>query len=163
MIRANTGEFKLDDYDLLIHPELTEPQFQVGGIPVLKRHSSSETGWITYWFAGAIDGVKADFTICFKQGKLCLLSLEPKVGDKRDAWATVSGKAQKQFLDDWLIRVVGSPPPYEYEWGSFGSERDIHTGDFSVAVEFKYGLLDRGITNFKSYFEQRRKRLAQSC
>jgi hypothetical protein len=162
MIRANTGEFKLDDYNLIIHPELTASQFLAVGITLTKTHSSKETGWTTCWFTSAIDGMKADFVICFRWEKLCLLTWEPKIGEKRDAWTAMSSADQKQLLDGWLIKVVGSPPPYEYEWGSFGSERDIHNGDFLITVEYKYGLLDRGITDFKSYFEERRKYRAQS-
>ena len=161
MIRASKGEFKLDDYSLTIHPELTAPQFLAGDIPTSKKHSSSKTGWDTFEFTGVIDGMKANFTICFRWGKLCLLRWEPKVGEKRDAWTAMSVEDQKRLLDGWLNKVVGSQPPYEYEWGAFASAADMHSGDFSIIVEFKYGLLDRGITDFKSFFEERRKQRRQ--
>jgi hypothetical protein len=162
MIRAITGEFKLDDYNLIIHPELTASQFLAGDVPISKKESSNKTGWTVCWFTGVINGMKADFRINFRWEKLCLLGWEPKVGEKRDAWTSKSIEDQKHLLDDWLLKVVGSPTPYEYEWGTFGSVADMHSGDYSIIVEFKHGLWDRGITDFKSFFNKRRKYFAKS-
>jgi len=60
MIQARTGEFKLDDYKLVIHPDLTLSQFKAGDIPLLKASSPDKMGFASCWFNGSIDGLEAE-------------------------------------------------------------------------------------------------------
>jgi len=151
MIRIKTGEFKPDDYKLVIHPELTLSQFKTADIPILKVSSPNKMGWTSLWINGSIDGMKAEFTIQFRFEKLQQLIWE--FADSK----AFSGAALKWRIDGWLLEVIGSPPPYEYDWGFISSGVDLHAGEANIGVTFKHRLLDMGITDFKSFYETRRE------
>ena len=104
-------------------------------------------GWISCYFNGSIDGMKAEFTIQFRFEKLQTMIWELSKQE------TISGESLKCRMNGWLLEVIGSPPPYEYDWGFISNGVYPHTGEETVAVAFKYKLLDMGITDFKEYCE----------
>ena len=75
--------------------------------------------------------------------------MEVKAAEKlgHDAWVAAvtrwgkhTGEAQRlQKLEnnEWLARVIGASPPYDYSWGLVSSENDIHDGDAVIAVHFR--------------------------
>jgi len=162
MIRTETGEFKMDDYELIIHPELSREDFVQGDIRISGSEVVTETGFTTYRFAGCLDGFGADFAINFRFENLHRLLFrsedtlsrwrkfreETAAAEKlsKDAWVQAVNKwgkitgdgerIQKGLNDTWLARTIGAPPPYEYEWGVIGSEIEPHLGEAVIAVRF---------------------------
>lgn len=182
MIRVTTGEFKLDDYKLIIHSELTLTEFRKGDIPITatvfeKKHSG------VYCFAGVIDGMRSKFQIEFGGERLDkmrfaedvivsdrkivdeALALAAKSGHEAyvaelKKWTTITDQAQRKQMDRhdaWLEKVIGAPPPYEYDsWGEIVSMIEPRYGDVEILVRFRY---DFGETpDLKAYFENRRER-----
>jgi hypothetical protein len=79
------------------------------------------------------------------------------VGQKWRKLIIESEALKKQRHDAWLQKIIGTLPPYEYDWGCIASSigRD---GEASIGVIFKYEILDRtSIADKKSYFQNRRK------
>jgi hypothetical protein len=151
MIRAQTGEFKLDDYKLVIHPQLTLSQFKAGDIPIAKTSEPSKTGWTSCWFSGAIERMKAEFTIMFRAEAIQQLFWEMADAE------VLSGEELRSHLNRWLLEVIGHPPPYEYEWGFISpAELDAHSGNPSIGITFKSKILDMGFSDVRSFYEFRR-------
>jgi hypothetical protein len=147
MIRAATGEFKLDDYELVIHPELTLPQLKAGDIPIVRTTSPNKMGSVFCWFNGRLDGLEAEFTMRFQFDTLHLLSWElTDCGD-------FSGEQLKGQLEGWLLKTVGHPPPYEYDWGFISCGIDTHSGAPSVGVMFKSSILEMGFNDVAAFYE----------
>lgn len=150
-ICAQTGELKLDDYKLVIHPQLTLSQFKAGDIPIAETSAPNKAGWTSCWFNGTIDRMRAEFTIMFRAEVIQQLFWE-----MADAEA-FSGQELCWRMNGWLLGVMGHPPPYEYEWGFISpAEIDLHTGSPSVGVIFKSKILDMGFSDVHSFYEFRR-------
>jgi hypothetical protein len=66
MIQINTGALKLDDYALVIHPDLSLTEFNAGDIPVLQSRFNEITGYTNHFFEGKINGMDAYFLIQFQ-------------------------------------------------------------------------------------------------
>jgi hypothetical protein len=141
MINVQTGEVQLDDCRSVIHPKLTFQEFSNGDISVSRTMSSHE-GWNTCYFEGKIDGMDADFVICFRHGEMRFIGWQPKVGRDQQDWCDIPVAEQKEVLTNWLRRVIGTPP-YEYEWGVVDMDRDIKTGDFSLIVLYRLEISER--------------------
>jgi hypothetical protein len=182
MIEIENGEFKLDEYKFIIHPELVLSQFRTGDIPIQTTEFNKVTDFTNLTFCGGIDGLKAQFTILFKgehlhelrfeqEGQQAFwdrLDRETKAASKNGweaelaairKWGKIladAGRLQKQQNDEWLVRVIGGPPPYEYDWGFIASFQDPKQDyDAVIRVEFKYSFLDRGFPDLKSSLEAR--------
>lgn len=149
MIRTATGEVKIDDYKLVIHPELTLPQFKAGDIPILKASSTNTMGWTSCWFNGSIDGLESEFTVQFRFQKVQQLIWE--LANRRD----LPGEQLKRRLDGWLLETIGQPP-YEYSWGFISCGIDAHSGVPSIGVTFKNKIVDMGFKDVASFYEFQR-------
>jgi hypothetical protein len=159
MIQLKTGEFKLDGYNLIIHPDLTASDFLAGDIPLLHRYpDDAPYDWVLCWFKGAIDEMEADFAIRFSAGKLTWLSWRPMSGPEGKSLESVSSKQEEDYLYNWLAKKLGQLPPYEYEWGALGTDRDIKDGNLSVFAFFKPGLQAEGHEDFKTMFQSLRRK-----
>jgi len=77
MILANTGEFKLDGRDLVIHPDLKLAQFRQGDIPFRECQQSPDSGYAVCHFSGLMDGMREDWTIRFRGTDLHGLDWRP--------------------------------------------------------------------------------------
>lgn len=160
----------MEEYALVIHPELSLQEFQDSNIPLLNSDFSEETGFTVTWFSGTLDEFKADFCIFFRYQRLHLLSFTSQETRRRQLladkemekakknghsiwirsinhWGALLGEAekkQKENNDAWLQKVIGNPPPYEYPWGTICSLiDDRQDGDAVIRVEFKYSFLER--------------------
>jgi len=181
MIRVDTGEFKLDDYKLLIHSELTLSVFRKADIPITTildetKHSGA------YQFIGSIDGLRARFQIEFGRERLCKLRFaedvilyDQKMIDaeifaatkrgheaylaERTKWSKFTSQIdaqQQQRHDAWLEKVIGAPPPYEYDnWGEIISWIGPRDEGVEILVRFKYDFGEDA--DLKVYFENRRE------
>lgn len=148
MINVKTGEFKLDDYKIVIHPELTLPQFKAGDIPIIDSTAPTQMGYVSCWFNGTIDGMKSKFTIQFRFEKIQQLIFE--IADTKG----FSGEELTWRMNGWLLEAIGHRPPYEYAWGTISTaETDAHTGDPSIGVIFKSRILDMGFKDVESFYE----------
>jgi hypothetical protein len=181
MIRADKGEFKLDDYNLVINPELSLAAFRAGDIPISEKWDERKHSAI-YRFRGCIDRMPAMFWITFASEKLCLLRFwedvvlyDQKAIDQeifaatkmghdaylatRDKWSKFTSQIraqQQQRHDAWLEKVIGVPPPYEYDnWGEIISLIDPRDGPAEILVRFKYAFGED--VDLKTYFENRRE------
>src|SRR5882724_61338 len=76
MINAATGEFGLDDYDLVINPDLSLSDFKSGGLPIQSARFDDTTGFTICCFVGLINGLKAQFRIYFQGEHLHELRFE---------------------------------------------------------------------------------------
>lgn len=181
MIRVTVGEFQLDDYKLIIHPELTLSEFRTGDIPVTPigpetKHSGA------YQFTGIIDGLHARFQIEFGGEHLDKLRFAEDVvlydqnaidqeifaaeksGDNYyravvAKWSQFTDQVQtkqRQRHDAWLKRVIGTPPPYEYDkWGEIISLIEPRSGNVEILVRFKYDFGEA--PDLKAYFKNQRE------
>ena len=181
MIQVDKGEFKLDDYGLIIDPELSLATFRAGDIPILETWDEKEHSAM-YRFRGSIDGMMSMFWIAFASDKLRQLRFwedvtlydqrtidqelfaATKVGHevyvtKLKMWTEVVHQAKRQQRDKhdaWLEKVIGAPPPYEYDnWGEMLSQIDRGDGDVQILVRFKYDYGEE--VDLKVYFENRRQ------
>ena len=60
----------------------------------------------------------------------------------------------KQQLNEWLLKVIGHPAPYEYAWGTIRpAEFNLRDDTLEISVIFKNGILDLGFREVESYFE----------
>jgi hypothetical protein len=142
LINLKSGEFKLDEYDLVIHPDLTLSAFKVSGIP-FKELLSNEKGEASFEFKGSLKTLKALFQIEFTQEVLFRFRIyfdqKYKLGP---------GKR----IEDWLTKTTGESPPFEYEWGCLITELDARSdNDFSALT--KYSILNLGRNIYPRYFE----------
>ena len=147
MINSSTGEIKFDDYDLIVHPELSLSQFQNAGLSISDSYSSGEDGWTRYSFKSCLDGLVGDFMVFFRRGKIHMLDCQPLAGAKGEDWCDVSSVEQQRLLDDWLVKTMRGPGPYEYAWGEISSSRDIKTGEYSIVVLYQRELVERAERN----------------
>src|ERR1700677_3267633 len=142
MINLKTGEFKLDEYNLVIHPDLTLSQFKASGIS-FKELIINETGDASFEFTGSLETLKTVFHIEFTQEALFRFRIH---FDKR--YKLGPGKR----IDDWLAKVTGENPPFEYEWGCLITELDARSdNDFSVLT--KNSILDHGKKVYPRYYD----------
>jgi len=186
MIRVDKGEFKLDTHNLIIHPDLSLSEFLAGDIPILNTLAQKKHGGFFY-FEGQIDGLNAAFWIIFALEKVRnlhfweavslydkkLIEHELQAATKKsheaylvelNKWTEITSQKnqqQKERHDTWLQKIIGAPPPYEYEsWGEINSgfSKDEEP---EIWVRFKYDFGEE--PDLKAYFEKRmeqRRRLA---
>ena len=181
MIRVATGEFKLDDHELIIHPELTLADFRRGDIPITATVYEKKNSGI-YCFLGYIDGMPSRFQITFADDRLYklyfaenvvlydqeMITQELVAATKKGhdvyiaelkKWTEMTDRARRKQMDKhdvWLEKVIGSPPPYEYDnWGEIVSLIDPRDGDVGILVRFKCDFGEE--TDLKAYFENRRE------
>ena len=140
MINLKTGEFKLDECKLVIHPDLTLSAFKAGDIPFQEGYSSPE-GTVWFHFKGRLETLEAQFSILFDKQTFFILNVyfDEKynlgAGDKIEAW---------------LTKITREPLPFEYEWGCLFTDIDGKSNsDFSVAT--KYSILDKGKRTYPRY------------
>src|ERR1044071_5849107 len=104
MINPNTGEFKLDNYNLVIHPKLSRSEFIAGDIPI-ERTTPLETN---FHFSGKINGLNAWFVIRFREEKI-----EQMTFGRKETVGIEGKQSREQFLeekrlnDEWLAQAVG--------------------------------------------------------
>jgi hypothetical protein len=164
MINAKKGEFKLDGYDLVIHPGLSLSDFNRADIPILETHSIEESGYTFHSFSGVIDALEASFVIEFEHERLLSLRFQrnesnlikekmleeeakaKKTGNQAQVtevlnkWGKVLGQAhiEEQHKNDrWLEKLIGHPPPYEFDWGRIISHEDGYTGGAEISIIFR--------------------------
>lgn len=143
MINIKAGEFQLETHDLVIGPDLLASTFKASAIPILSTQESN--GWKTFFFNAAIEGMLAEFVVCFRREMLHILGWVPQSGEAGQEWGTVSSEEQKRFLDAWLSKYVG-PSPYVRPWGEISADRDIKTGDYGIVVLYRREILARADT-----------------
>lgn len=180
MAGVNTGEFKIDEYSLIIHPELKLSEFRSGDIyPVATRSETKHSG--DYDFAGVIDGLRAKFQIAFVQEHLCKLYIaeefrifDEKIIHRELVEATKRGhqsyvdelnkwtektaeedRKKKERHDTWLEKVTGASPPYEYNWGKIISMIEPRDWNVIILVRFKYDFPE--CVDLKVHFENQRE------
>jgi hypothetical protein len=134
MINIWNGNLKIDEHELVIDPDLSALKFKAGGIPILSTRESKD--WITFFFNASIEGMLAEFVICFCGDKLHILGWVPKYGKNREEWVAISSDQQKQYLDGWLLKHIG-PSPYEYPWGEINADKDMKSGDYGIVVLYQ--------------------------
>lgn len=125
LINLKTGEFKLDEYDLIIHPDLTMSAFKAGDIP-FEELLSNEKGEISFRFNGNLETLDAIFHIYFTRGVLHRFSV---FFDERYKLG------QGGPISDWLTKLTGHAPPFEYDWGCLVTE-DRSDCDFSMVTKY---------------------------
>jgi hypothetical protein len=154
MISLATGEFKLDDYGLVIRPNLTFAQFKAGDIQFSPSTPPLKSGNSFYYFTGFMDGLNFDFGIVFNHENI-----------QRLFWTlpgseTISTDDLKLQLPNWLLKATQHSQPYEFEWGYIDpASFDIKGGDLYVLVMFKNAILNLGFRDTKSYYEYLRSEL----
>ena len=136
LINLKTGEFKLDEYSLIIHPNLTLTAFKGGGIP-LEDLLSNEKGEISFRFNGKLETLNAVFHIYFTRGVLYRLSV---------FFGKEYNLEQGDPINDWLTKITGQPPPFEYEWGCLVTEDDRSDSSFSMVT--RYCIADYNKRNY---------------
>lgn len=142
MINLETGEFKLDEYSLIIHPDLRLSTFKAGDVP-FEELLSNEKGEASFEFKGSLETLKALFQIEFTQEALFRFRIyfdqKYKLGPEKP-------------IEHWLTKITGESPPFEYEWGCLVTEMDVRSdNDFSVLT--KYGILDCGKSGYPKFFD----------
>jgi hypothetical protein len=184
MIKAESGEFKCDGYELVIHPDLTLSEFKDGDIPISKASTPKKMMRSAFWFAAEINGLKAEFGILFVGEHLHELRFEQeeqqslwnrlhketvlasKDGPEAEMtaarkWSKIlsdSIRLQKEQNDVWLAKTIGRQPPYDYNWGRIVSFHDPRQdNDAVILAEFKYSFLDRGFPDLQSYLTSQRR------
>jgi hypothetical protein len=154
MINLATGDFKLDDYGLIIHPNLTFSQFKAGDILFSPPGPPTNLGYSFCYFTAFMDGLNFEFGIHFKFEEIQRLFLYPPES------GYVSRDDLKPQLDDWLSKATKHSPPYEFEWGCIRpAEIDIKGGELSIFVMFRNAILDLGFKDMESYYEYWRTEL----
>ena len=73
MIQIKTGEFRLDDYNLVIHPSLSLSEFRAGDIPILETNFIESSKYTTLLFSGTIEKIDVSFAIQFEAETLLSL------------------------------------------------------------------------------------------
>ena len=169
MINVNTGEFKWDEFSLVVHPELTLSEFLDSDIPVPDTDWSPAEEATQLYFVGNINGLHGYVGIFFYQGRLHRLAMQRveqkelrkrafmawnnyKDFERRNAerakWVPLIARLQEDHKirnDQWLVEVIGKPPPYIFDWGHILSCRDERVDDNAVIYcRFKYSFLDHG-------------------
>jgi hypothetical protein len=140
MINLKTGEFKLDEYNLVIHPDLTLFEFKAGDIPFQEGYASPE-GAASFLFKGKLETLDAQFSILFDKQIFCVLSV---IFDEKYNL----GPGDK--IEAWLTQITGEPLPFEYEWGCLGTDvGGKDNSDFSVVT--KYSILENCKRSYPKY------------
>ena len=146
MINLRTGEFKLDEYNLTIHPELTQSAFRAGDIPFQQGYSNEAHGSIWFEFKGSLETLDAEFGILFVRGVFHILTVK------------FDGKYQLapgDPIENWLTQVTGERPPFEYEWGCLISDVDEPgNDDFSVLTK-SFLVVGKGFRDVQSFYKLR--------
>ena len=124
LINVKTGEFKLDEYRLIIHPDLTLSAFKEGDIP-FENLLSNDKGNISFQFKGKLETLNAVFQIYFTREVLYRFSVFFDKGYKLE---------QGDPINNWLTKVTGQTPPFEYDWGCLVTEDDRSDCEFSVVT-----------------------------
>jgi hypothetical protein len=144
MINLKKGEFKLDEYKLVIHPDLALSSFKASDIP-LEELLSNEKGEISFEFKASLEALEATFQMFFAREVFYRLRI---YFDKK--YKLGPGKP----IEDWLTKVTGEFPPFEYGWGCLLTEIDDRSdNDFSVLT--KYNILALGFRNVESFYNFR--------
>jgi hypothetical protein len=180
VIRVDTGAFKLDDRKLVIHPELSLAEFRAGDIPITKTVIEEKHSGV-YGFVERMDGLQARFQIEFGRQRLTKLRFAEDIvlydqkaidqelfaATKRGhgvyvaelkKWTEITYQArcrQRDKHDAWLEKVIGAPPPYEYNWGEIVSLIEPREGTVEILVRFKYDFGEG--TDLKAYFDNQRE------
>ncbi len=147
-MRPETGEFKVDESELVINADLTAAQFEAANIPISTSRFSEKTGGKSFRFNATIDGMRADFSSYFRNGNLYHVSWVPSQ-EVKHLWP------KSEHLVKWIIAVSGVNPPYNYEWGYIDTEPDEKSGVLGVSVFYKRHLESRGITDIWAYYAGR--------
>ena len=75
-------------------------------------------------------------------------------------WTEIVQRADRKQLDRldaWLEKVIGAPPPYEYDnWGEIVSVIDPRAEEVLIVVRFRHDFGENA--DLKAYFENRRNR-----
>jgi hypothetical protein len=181
MINVETGEIKLDDYDVVFYAGLKLSEFRSSRIPLLeiweeKKYSAK------YFFNARIDGMNARFFICLNEERLLELrfwenvelwdqeKIDQQLRDalkiSHEAYAVTLKEIQNntyqtevrqlQKLDDWLIKATDSLPPYEYSWGEIISLIDPRGNGVEILVRFQKDYPEGA--DYKTYYKERRER-----
>ncbi len=151
MINVETGEIKLDDYGVIFHVDLTLEQFRNSHTPPLKVSGGKENKYSDdYLFNARIDGLDAEFEVCFRYTKLIQLRFYEQN-------LQMSPEDVLRNQDAWLARVTKKLPPYEFPWGEIVSLIEPHQGDAVIWVEFKKDFPEG--MDYKAYYQDRRERM----
>jgi hypothetical protein len=179
MISVQTGEFTLNDPHLVIHPGLSLSQFRSANIPIEENFAEKKYS-ATYSFRGQIEKMNAVFWINFRAEKVYSFwfwenreVFNQTTIDEQLAAAQNSGRAgyafelkkwrdftsqaiseQKTRHDAWLKDAIGTPPPYEYDWGEIFSGIEPRHGDAEIMVRFKRDFGED--IDLETFFKNRR-------
>src|SRR2546426_2522697 len=109
MINLRTGEFRLDQPSLIIHPELTLSDFRSSGVkPEAERHTEA-TGFTTVSFFGELDDLEAWFLVFFREERIHQFHFGQAAMEKsKESISPDAEEAQKHRHDIWLGRVTGA-------------------------------------------------------
>lgn len=100
--------------------------FKEGDIP-FDDLLSNEKGEVSFQFEGKLETLDAAFHIYFTRGVLHRLSV---FFDERYKLG------QGDPISDWLTKLTGHAPPFEYEWGCLVTEDDRSDCGFSVVTKY---------------------------
>jgi hypothetical protein len=145
MINLKNGIFKLDEYNLIIHPELTLSAFKASDIQFGKILSNSKKE-VSFEFKAHLEKFEGLFQIYFSMEKLFRL---------RIYFDKIYGLSAGKAIEDWLVATSGESMPFEYEWGCLLTEADERSdNDFSILM--KYEILALGFHDVESFYKLRR-------
>jgi hypothetical protein len=146
VINVSNGEIKLDDCAMVVHSGLTPEQFAAGNFKGVKHHDADKNGYVRHAFHGNLDHLQASFWIYFRFGKLQQLHLSFSDTEK------LSIKDAEQWMNDWLQRLIGQPPPYEYNWGCISAGTHPKTDQTMIKVSYRDSILNLGFKDVETYY-----------
>ena len=139
MLDKETGELILSG-SLRLGPSLR--QRRLPSLPISKPATSliKNGAWHSYHIeADSINGEKLFISLQFFNSSLKMIDFvvdELKRGsDPPPDWRDET--EQKRFHDKWLETCLGSPPPYDYGWGSVISSYDPRSDCSSIIVTYE--------------------------